>query len=382
MRVGVIRNDLSAPLLLADLEQVSRRNTPVDAPGQVRYLGFTTDAQIAASLADSTTGAGATITGSDISGSLPLTLVAATSDDLRLRTAPGDAFTVVSIAAAAYSTIDALVAAINTALASTTLNVQAFNGGNSNVVLESTLFGVDSYLENDTEANGSNANSELGLANGSTRDMPAASAFSAAIGIPGGLDVSQATLEAVGAGDNSNALEPHYDAGLTRGGAALADLVAPQFAETDVAVESFLVGMLSELASANFNPDSRNSASVVGAAIAVVEDDGATAFATANTLPVLTTADLDTPGAGDLTITGTGLGKESGGATDPLRSTSVKLTGDGAITLHQEEIEAGGGTISDTSIFIPAALIPGAATTTTSAQVQFRQRVTAVVALT
>jgi len=385
MRVGVIRNNLSAPLLLADLEQVSRRNVSVDAPGQVRYLGFVTDTQIAASLANSVTGAGATITGSDISGSLPLTIVESSNDDLLLRTAAGDSFTTITIAAAEYATIDALVTAINAALAVSTLNVQAFNGGNDNIVLESTLFGVTSYLENDDVAGGSNANTDLGLADGAARNMPAASAYSTAIGIPGNpgdLDVSQATIEAVGATTNSRALEPHYDAGFTRGGAALADLIAPQFAETDVVIESFLTGMLSEYRSANFNPDSRNAASVVGAAIDVVENDGTTAFATANTLPVLTTADLGTPSAGDLTITGTGLGKESGGATDPLRSTSVKLTGLGAITLHQEAIEAGGGTISDTSIFIPAALIPGAAVTTTSAQVKFRQRVSAVVALT
>jgi hypothetical protein len=158
--------------------------------------------------------------------------------------------------------------------------------------------------------------------------------------------------------------------------------VAPQFAETDVAIESFLLGNLAGFRSASFNPDRRNHASVVGAAIYVSEDDGTTDFATAHTLPVLTTADLGTPVAGALTLTGTGLGKESGNTTDPLRSTIVKLTGAVTLKLSQEAIEAAGGSVSDTSIVIPAALLPGATTTTTSAQVQFRQKVSAVVALT
>ncbi len=92
--------------------------------------------------------------------------------------------------------------------------------------------------------------------------------------------------------------------------------------------------------------------------------------------PVLTTADLDTPGAGDLTITGTGL------TSLTPNFTSVILTGTGAITLTQAQILAGTGTISATSIFIPAALIPGAVTTATLAQIKSDLLLSAVVALT
>lgn len=368
MRIAVIRDDLSAPLLLADLEQVSRRNDPVDAPGQVRYISYPDASVIEAALADADTGAGATTTGSDISGSLPITITGSSNDDLKVKTSAAAAFTTVTIAAGSYATVDALVAAVNTALAGT--GVAAFNGGNDNIVLESLTYGVDSYLETDDVAGGSTANTDLGLTDGEVRTMPAASAFATAIGLPGALDVSQATLEAVGATTNTNALEPYYDAGRTPG---LADAVAPIFAETDVAVESFLVGMLSEYASANFDPDPRNSAVTAGAAIAVVEDDGSTDFATANTVPTVTSATLDSPAAGDVTIAGTGLGKETGDATNPLRSTLVKVTGDVEVVLQQEVIENAGGSVSDTAIVVPASLIPGAATTTTSVQVQFRQ---------
>lgn len=92
--------------------------------------------------------------------------------------------------------------------------------------------------------------------------------------------------------------------------------------------------------------------------------------------PVLTTADLDTPGAGDLTITGTNL---TSLAPD---ITSVILTGTGAKTLTQSQIITGGGSVSATSIVIPAALIPGAAVATTSAQVRADGQLSAVVALT
>jgi len=92
--------------------------------------------------------------------------------------------------------------------------------------------------------------------------------------------------------------------------------------------------------------------------------------------PVITTADLDTPSSGDLTITGTGL------TSLAPEITTVILTGTGAKTLTQTQITTGGGTVSATSIVIPAALIPGVATSTTSAQVRADAQLSSVVALT
>lgn len=80
--------------------------------------------------------------------------------------------------------------------------------------------------------------------------------------------------------------------------------------------------------------------------------------------PTVATADLDTPGPGDLTITGTGFLS----LTPDI--TSVILTGTGAITLTSAQIIAGGGSVSDTAIVILAADIPGVALTTTSAAVR------------
>lgn len=102
--------------------------------------------------------------------------------------------------------------------------------------------------------------------------------------------------------------------------------------------------------------------------VSLVEADLAT--------PNISSADLDNPGAGDLTITGTGFLSVSPDIS------KVVLTGTGAITLTQAQITGGAGTFSNTSIVIPAALIPGVATTATSARVVADARNSNLVALT
>ena len=91
--------------------------------------------------------------------------------------------------------------------------------------------------------------------------------------------------------------------------------------------------------------------------------------------PTLTLADLGTPSAGDLTLTGTTFL-----SIEPDISTVV-ITGTGAITLTATQITTGGGTVSATSIFIPAALIPGVAVATSSAKVVSNGKSSPVVAL-
>lgn len=92
--------------------------------------------------------------------------------------------------------------------------------------------------------------------------------------------------------------------------------------------------------------------------------------------PVVTLADLNTPGAGDLTLTGTTFLSVAPDVT------SVIITGTGAITLTAAQIIAGGGTVSGTSIFIPAALIPGVALVTSFAKVQANEKTSNSLVLT
>ncbi len=80
--------------------------------------------------------------------------------------------------------------------------------------------------------------------------------------------------------------------------------------------------------------------------------------------PVVTGAVTDTPGAGDLTITGTKF------LSIAPNTSSVIITGTGAITLTLAQILVGLGTFTETSIVIPAALIPGVDSTVSSVKVR------------
>lgn len=376
MRVGVIRGDLPGPVLLSDLEPVSRYNPPTEPRGQEIYISRPTVAELEGVLANTTVGAGAVLNGGNISGAFPLT-IDGTNDDLKLRlSAAPTAFTTVLIPQAVYASLAALVTAVNSAVSSIGVLARMNVAGNG-IALESLTKGVNSYIENDTVAGGSVANTPLSLADGAVRTMvPAATLILNTLPVGGPLDVSTATIDGSGAGTATTALALIPTSRGTT--AAVAEAIAPQFWESTTAMESFLVGNIAELLNVNFNPDpSRLPPLVDGSAIEVVQDDGVTPFVA--TIPVITTADLNTPGAGDLTITGTGLG------TLERQETTVHLANAAtgySRTLLQKFIEAGGGSVSATSIFIPAALIPGATLATTSAQVKVRQRVSGTTALT
>ena len=79
--------------------------------------------------------------------------------------------------------------------------------------------------------------------------------------------------------------------------------------------------------------------------------------------PVVSSGTVGAPSAGDLTIAGTGL------ASLTPNFTTVVITGSGAVTLTQTAIITGGGSVSNTAIVIPAALVPGIAATTSSVRV-------------
>lgn len=380
MRAGVIRGDMPGPILLADLETVSDRNVPTEAPGQVRYLSRPTVAELEAALADATTGIGAATEGGTLT--FNVVIVAATNDVIRLKTSASAAFADYTIAAAAYTNLTDLLAAVNAALAGSGVTAYANRAGDG-LILESDTKGVTSYLETDTVAGGSTANTDLALVDGEVRTLVGLPTDLITDGLPvgGPLDVSTATLEASGTAEAAGAL------GIiptSRGAtAAIAEAIAPQLTETPVLEDSMRSGMLFGFLNAGYNPGP-DQGLVDGPAIEVVQDDGSTAYTVG--LPVLTSATIDSPGAGDLTIVGTDLAGP-GDPTAERKETVVKLTGTGAngsdgLTLSQELIEANGGTVTATSIFIPAVLIPSAVTSvTTFAQVKMRSYATAVVAL-
>lgn len=375
MRIGVIRGDLPGPIHLRDLETVSQFNPPTEVKGQELYIARPLTTDIEAILANATYGAGAVIQGSDISGSFPITLSGA-NNVLKVRLSSTASFTTVTVATGAVANIGALVTAVNTALATAGLSssIVAFQGpgSGSRLALEAKLRGVTSYLEIDTSGNGSTFDTPAGFTAGA-RTMPTGAAFITALNpVSGTLNVSTASINAVGSTTSANALSLIP---TTRGTqAAIADSIAPRVIESSVALDSYLVGMISEYRNAGFNPDPHRGLPA-GAAISVVQDDGSSAMTVGT--PTLSVADLNTPTTGALTLTGTNLGSFD------KKETKVRVTGPGINkTLYQKAIEAAGGSVAATSIVIPASLIPGATLTTTTARVQVRHRATSAVAMT
>lgn len=379
MHIGVIRGDLPGPVLLSGLEPVSQHNPSTEPSGQEVYVSRPTVAELEAVFADADVGLGAAIEGGTITFNL---VIDGTNDTLRLKTSAAAAFTDVLIAQTTYTTLADLVTAIQAALDLAGVAVTVYeNRAGDGIVLESNTLGVTSYLESDTDANGSTANGDLAIADGEVRTLVALASDLITDGLPvgGPLDVSAATLEASGTTTAAAALAPIPVARGTT--AAVANAIAPKIADTPVAVDSFLAGQISDLLNANFNPDPRrNPALVNGAAVEVVEDDGSTDFATANALPAITSATLDSPGAGDVTIAGTNLAGP-GAPTAERKEVTVKFTGTGTpggpldgLVLSQELIEANGGTVTATSIVVPAVLNDqgGFATGTTAVSVKYR----------
>lgn len=370
MRLGIIRGDLPGPVFL-NLEPISQYNPPTEPRGQEVYVSRPTVAEVTSVLANATTGAGAIVRGADLTATFPITINAA-NDDLKVRTSAAVGYTTVLVPNAIYATITTLIAAVNVALTGT--GITAIQAAGTNRLGLEGAHGVASYVGVDSVAGGSVANTPLGLgAAALVRTMPSAADYiTACLPVGGPLDVSVATINGVGAGTNANALSL---VPTTRGTQeALADAVAPQLVETPTVIDSFLTGQISELRNALFNPDSRRRPPLVaGAAATVVQDDGVTLFAA--TLPTIVAAGINVPAPGDLTITGTGLGNAE------MNDTVVRITGNINLTLVQQLIEQNGGTVSDTAVFIPAILIPGAAAAITFAQVKVRQRMSAVQAL-
>jgi hypothetical protein len=274
----------------------------------------------------------------------------------------GDAFTDVAIANAVYATGQAIADAVNAALIAEPFDARVrLDDTGTNLILYSVATGAGSYIETDSTAGGNTFNDVAGfnVAGEDFTVQTAAAVITDLLPVGGPLDVTAATL------DTSLGFGPTAAQRV-----ALADALAPRFVETDVAIKSFQVGMISGYLNANYTPDpTRVPALATGPAISVVSDDG-TAFTAP--LTVITGAEEDVPNAGDITIDGTNLGNPEVQATvvrvvAPNGSTSIKL--------FQSVIEGtltGGtqGSVTATSIVIPASLLSGLAVGST-VQVQY-----------
>jgi hypothetical protein len=369
MRVGVIRGDMPGPVSIMDLETVSQYNPPTEPQGQERRFGRPDATVVGAALAGIPAGLQGTVnvsTGATITG---------LNHTLKAKVLASAGFTTVTVANAVYASGATLVAAVNAAIATAGLAATArLDATGSFLVLQSNTPGVGSYIAIDSTAGGSTFNTPVGFAvGGSSFTVPtAAVATTALLPVGGPLDVSTTTLNTtIGRG------------ATTAQRTGVADAIAPHFIDTDVAIKSFQVGMISGFRSASYNPDpNRIPAIANGAAITVVQDDGTTPFTAP--LTVVTGAAHNVPNVGDITITGTNLGNSE------VQATKVRVSSaDGSVSykLYQAVIQAtltGGtqGVVSGTSIVLPASLLHSLGIVGAKVQVQYTSFVSNVFTVT
>jgi hypothetical protein len=142
---------------------------------------------------------------------------------------------------------------------------------------------------------------------------------------------------------------------------ALQNMLGYHFVETDSVKKSFLAGSIHGYLSSSFCPDSRGDLNhppaSAGQAIQVVQDVNASSTSTSLytvLTPVITSLSL----SGSLTINGASGGLLGYG----LYTSTVIISGLGGRRITSAQILAAGGTISDTSIVVPASLIAATAT--------------------
>lgn len=357
MYVGVIRGDMPGPIFIADVEPLSQTNFPTEPFGQSVYVARPSatqltdylgglDANYANTPYQGSGGVPAGIEGS-ATPTFPVVITGA-NNVLAFKNLSAASFTNVTVASGTYSTMTALLTALNAAMSPTGLGSATTDvATGSLVVIQSSIPGVGSFIQ----VGSGSINATLNLANNQTFTMPAATAIIAALLPVGGpLNVSAATV-------------------LTNLGASPAaqgavGIIAPHFTETTAVIQSFQLGVIAKFLEATYTPDpTRLPALALGAAITVVADDGHTLFTAP--LPIIASAVHNVPNPGDITITGTDLGN-----VEFPNSTTVFVKGVSAggglqppsIRLGQHVIVntlSGGtqGVVSATSIVIPASLL-------------------------
>jgi hypothetical protein len=206
--------------------------------------------------------------------SLPLT-IDNTNHTIKIGVNGGSVVTA-TIANAAYSTLATLLAAINTALTTAGIDavaVAAYNAPTKILFHTVLAVGPGASITLDTNGNGSTGDAALGFStSGATGTVSTASTvITNLLPVGGPLDVSSATVRT----QDTSGLIGATDAMVT----AIADAIAPKFAETSAATNSFHVGNMHGYLSASYSPDpNRVPALATGAAITVVQDDGVTLF--------------------------------------------------------------------------------------------------------
>ena len=333
MYVGVIRGDMPGPLFLADLEPTSQTNFPIDPKGQTVYLARPNPTTLTNFLGgldpnedppryQGSGGVPAGVVGT-AAITFPLTLTGS-NNVLQVQTASAGPFSAITIPAATYSSMTNLLAAVNTAMKGSGVQATTDTATGTLFILQSTALGVGAYIGyGATVANGSTFNTPANLnATATNFTMPSAATIIAAMNpvvVPpatGSLNLSAASILS--------------NLGASPAAASAVQVLAPQFVETDVAIQSFQVGNLAGYLAATYNPNSRLLPALPnGPAIQVVQNDGVTPYTAP--LPQISAAVHNSPNTGDVTITGVGLASTEQSLTvvdvwNPTTNARVRLS--------------------------------------------------------
>lgn len=364
MRVAVIRGDVPSPIFLADLEPTSQFNPPTEPFGQTQYIEYPSATALTYLMqgvyASDSEGPLVGDAGDDVNNeftisvpqtlpipagsqgyggvpaavqsssaiTFPVTITLGSTDTLAVANSSPPSYTSVVITAGVYATMTALLVAINAALKPTGLANAVSDSTGLKVVIQSSIPGPGSFIE----LGGATDTTTLHLASGQVFTMPSAATIIAALNpvvappATGSLNVSAAALLTnVGATPNSS---------------YVANFIAPQFLETTVAVQSYQAGNLHGYLLPTWNPNSRLLPPITsGPAIQVVENDGTTPFSSSPLapFPMITAAVHNSPNAGDITITGVGLGN-----AELFNSTVVRVTAAAAVAVPGSGAGLGG----------------------------------------
>jgi hypothetical protein len=346
MFLTVIRSDLKNPLFISDVEPISQTNPTTESPrGQARYVSRPNRVAIqnyidVQGLNELTRSTGWTV-GAGWSGSY-------------------NAFTHTSGTTALSNTL----AAVSLQVYSLTVTITGRTTGNVTVTFGGGTTGAISVTTTTSITASTTGNLVITPSTGfdgtvalSVKVEIAADLITATVpGYAGGLvvptvDISATAIKAIiGLSGATNVQVEHIQ-----------NMLGYHFVETDAVKKSVAAGCLHGLLSANFNPDSRGDLShppaTAGQAIKVVQDvnhlSTSTVLFTVKT-PTITGRTL----AATLTVTGASGGLAGYGLYEP----TVIIVGYGARQITQAQILAAGGTVADTSIVVPAALLGATAT--------------------
>jgi hypothetical protein len=270
MRVGIVRTDLGKGIYIADVESRVQRCFSHEPPGQSRTVRRPTDYELLAVLNDYPVPL--SLTGTDVTANVDTS----TKFTLRIRAFPGDAFTAINVTSNLFpvpgTTKVTIRNDLNAAFVANSLPFVASIVAVNRLRITTTITGPTAYLEVDTNV-ASTLNDIVGFAAGGVVVAGASyatllAAVKAAV-YPTAvtINVAQATIIGSNAGFALLSAPDQTDFVL-----AVADLVAPQFVETPMAVMSFAKGVISKMRVAAFKPDGL----VAGIGAAVVENDGVT----------------------------------------------------------------------------------------------------------